>query len=71
MKYYDNVPVKKEWGLAILDVFRFFLQHTNIEIDGANQTARVNYNGPNGWKFSIDTAHQPMIDVSASDKEVE
>lgn len=65
MKANNNVTTKKEWSLVILDIFRFFLQHTNIEFDGYSKTVKVKYDGPNGWKFSIDTAYQPVIDVQS------
>ena len=51
-----TVVVRHEWLNAVLDIIHFFLQHSNIEYDGARRIAKVKYNGPNGWKVSLDTS---------------
>ncbi len=55
----NTVVVRHEWMDTVLDIIHFFLRHSSIEYDGAKQTARVKYNGPNGWKVSLDTSFDP------------
>lgn len=44
----NTVVVRHEWMDTVLDIIHFFLRHSSIEYDGAKQTARVKYTGPNG-----------------------
>ncbi|NCD04142.1 MAG: hypothetical protein EOM00_14350 [Clostridia bacterium] len=71
MNTQQSVPIRKEWALSLLDILRFFLQHSVIEYDGTNRMAKVNYNGPSGWKFSLNTSFQPIIDAYLIDDESE
>lgn len=65
------VPIKKEWALSLLDILRFFLQHSVIEYDGTSRVVKVKYNGPSGWKFSLDKSFQPTIETNVIDDETE
>ena len=67
MNTQQPVLIKKEWALSLLDILRFFLQHSVIEYDGNSRMAKVNYNGPSGWKFSLNTSFQPVIDAQVED----
>lgn len=58
------VVIKKDWCQMMIEAFRFFLQHTSIEIDGTTQVARVNYRGPHGWSLSIKSTCSEMIETS-------
>ena len=55
----NAVAVKREWVTVVLDVIRFFFQHSTFEYDGMNRRARVKYHGPNGWNISVGTSFDP------------
>ena len=58
----NTVVVKHEWLDTVLDIIQFFLRHSSIEYDGEKRTAKVQYNGPNGWKVSLNTSFAPAIE---------
>ncbi|MDY5113720.1 MAG: hypothetical protein SPE66_08405 [Bilifractor sp.] len=58
-----NTNVRPEWLNAVGNAIFFFLQHTSLEYDGNTRTAKVNYHGPNGWKFSMNTSFNPVIEA--------
>lgn len=60
-----TVVVRHEWLNMVIDIVRFFLCHSSIEYDGANRAAKVKYNGPSGWKFSLDASFDPSFMESA------
>ncbi len=66
----NTVVVRREWLNTVLDIIHFFLQHSSIEYDGARRTAKVKYNGPSGWKVSLDTSFAPAFE-EAEIREVE
>ncbi len=47
-----------EVGTAIINILEFFILHSTILIDGDSKTANVTYNGPNGWKISINSTFE-------------
>lgn len=58
-----NTNEHTDWLTAVGNAISFFLQHTSLEYDGNTRTARVNYHGPNGWKFTVNTSFNPVIEA--------
>lgn len=59
----NTVAVKREWITVVLDVIRFFFQHSTFEYDGMNRKARVKYHEPNGWNVSVGTSFDPDVRI--------
>ena len=53
----------KELITIIGSLVQEFLQHVNLEYDCCTRTAKVNYNGPSGWSFSLKTSHNEIVDA--------
>ena len=54
--YTQDVRLKNDWVEAILGIARFFLEHSEINFNGAEHTASIKYKGPNGWKMSFEAS---------------
>ena len=51
----NEAVVRREWMNAVVDIIRFFFQHSTVEFDGPERKARVRYFGPKGWNVSVET----------------
>ncbi|SFO17406.1 hypothetical protein SAMN05216351_10435 [Pseudobutyrivibrio sp. JW11] len=58
----NSVVVKREWTDIVIEVVRFFIQHSTIEISGEERKVSVKYNGPNGYKLSLDAKADNYVD---------
>ena len=63
MKNKEIVVVNKDTKNTIVNIFKFFMEHINIELDGETKVARIKYSGPNGWKVSLQSSYEKRIDV--------
>lgn len=63
MKNREISTINKETSSILINIFKFFMEHTNIEFDGKNKIAKVKYSGPNGWKFSFQSSYDKPIDI--------
>ncbi|MGN1343666.1 MAG: hypothetical protein ACI4U3_03750 [Traorella sp.] len=55
--------VNKETSSILINIFKFFMEHTNIEFDGEKKIAKVKYSGPNGWKFSFQSSFEKPLEI--------
>ena len=58
-----NSVVSREWMEIVLDIIRFFFQHSIVEFDGMSRKVKVRYHGPKGWNISVDTSFDPNIQL--------
>lgn len=58
MKTQGN-KVSGDWIEVILGIARFFLEHSDINLNGSERTVSVKYRGPNGWQMSFETLRDP------------
>ena len=54
----QGTRVSNDWVEAILGTARFFLEHSEINLNGAEHTASIKYRGPNGWRMSFETLQE-------------
>ena len=59
----NAVKVKREWADYVLQVVRFFVQHSTIEVDGMERKISVKYHGSNGYVLSFDTRPERQFDI--------
>lgn len=72
MKSREVIVVNKETNNVLINIFKFFMDHVNIELDGEKKIAKVKYTGPNGWKFSFQSSFEkPYESVDAVEVEDE
>lgn len=51
-----------EWISIFGSLLQEFLQHVNLEYDCCTRTAKVNYNGPTGWSFSLKASRSEIVE---------
>lgn len=54
--YAQDIRLKNDWVEVILGIARFFLEHSEINFNGAEHTASIKYKGPNGWRMSFEAS---------------
>lgn len=64
MKNKSWTTLPKEVGEFLTEICSFFLSHSVIELDGEMRSAKITYNGPSGWKISVQTSQElPAVEA--------
>ena len=57
LKTNNENTVSKDLVTTLMQVCSFFMKHSVIEFDGESKSVKVFYNGPSGWRLSLQSSH--------------
>jgi len=57
LKTNNENTVSKDLVTTLMQVCSFFMKHSVIEFDGEAKSVKVFYNGPSGWRLSLQSSH--------------